>query len=96
MQGLLAFGKNPLRMTAPVVEDVNFGAVIRSEIHVFNHWCHLGTADSEDQLREILESPSLLSFDLDGYKILTRFLETKVQNSDFIHLLQPSRADRLV
>ncbi|MDH3809245.1 MAG: exonuclease domain-containing protein [Desulfuromonadales bacterium] len=68
----------------------------RTEIHVFNHWCHLGTADSEDQLRDILESPSLLPFDLDGYKILIRFLETKVQQPDLIHLLHPSRADRLV
>lgn len=58
----------------------------RTEIHVFNHWCHLGTADSENQLWEILDSTGLLPFDLDGYKILKRFLETKVQHTDLINL----------
>ncbi len=67
----------------------------RSEIHVFNHWCHLGTADSEERLWDILESQARLPFDLDGYKILTRFLETKVQQTDLIDLSPPVRADRL-
>jgi DNA polymerase-3 subunit epsilon len=56
----------------------------RTEIHVFNHWCHLGTADSEERLWEILDSPDLLSFDLDSYKILTRFLANKRHDIDLI------------
>jgi DNA polymerase-3 subunit epsilon len=62
----------------------------RTEIHVFNHWCHLGTADSEDRLWGILDSPALLPFDLDGYKILTRFLEANGQNIDIVKLSRPT------
>jgi DNA polymerase-3 subunit epsilon len=67
----------------------------RTEIHIFNHWCHLGTADSEDQLREILDSPDLLPFDLDGYKILTRFLKKNGQHADLINLSYPASTARL-
>jgi DNA polymerase-3 subunit epsilon len=58
----------------------------RTEIHVFNHWCHLGTVDSEDRLWDILDSSDMLPFDLDGYKILTRFLEKNRQEIDLINL----------
>ena len=67
----------------------------RTEIHIFNQWCHLGTADSEEQLWEILDSPDLLTFDLDGYKILTRFLKTNGQQADLINLSHPARTARL-
>ncbi len=60
----------------------------RTEIHVFNRWCHLGTAGSEDRLQEILSAPSPLPFDLDSYKILTRFLDTKGHNAALIDLQQ--------
>lgn len=58
----------------------------RTEIHVFNHWCHLGTAESESRLWSILDSPALLPFDLDGYKILTRYLKVNGQTTDLIKL----------
>lgn len=64
----------------------------RTEIHVFNHWCHLGTADSEERLWEILASSSMLPFDLDGYKILTRFLEKFGQDIDLMNLSPPEQA----
>ncbi len=64
----------------------------RTEIHVFNHWCHLGTADSEARLWDILDSSVMLPFDLDGYKILTRFLEVKGHNIDLIDLSHLARA----
>jgi DNA polymerase-3 subunit epsilon len=66
----------------------------RTDIHVFNHWCHLGTADCEDRLWGLLDSPDLLPFDLDGYKILTRFLEAKGQSHDLIQLSHPAREVR--
>ena len=43
----------------------------RSELHVLDHWCHLGTVRSEHELDALDARPS---FDLDTYKILKRFL----------------------
>ena len=43
----------------------------RSELHVLDHWCHLGTAHSEHELDALDARPS---FDLDTYKILKRYL----------------------
>lgn len=67
----------------------------RTEIHVFNYWCHLGTVDSEDRLWEILDSSDMLPFDLDGYKILMRFLEKYKQNIDLIDFSSYERATRI-
>lgn len=45
----------------------------RTDIHVVNNWCYLGTARSDDELSALLEqSPARPSFDLDTYKILSR------------------------
>ncbi len=49
----------------------------REEIHLFDQWRHLGTAVNEEKLWEILADQRSLPFDLDGYKILTRFLDKK-------------------
>ena len=43
----------------------------RTELHVLDHWCHLGTVRSEHELDELGARPA---FDLDTYKILKRFL----------------------
>lgn len=58
----------------------------RSEVHVFDQWCLLGTADSDERLREILAASSAHSFDLDSYKILNRFLGRKNHNVNLIEL----------
>lgn len=42
-------------------------------IIVLDRWCYLGTARSEVDLETLLESRSPLAFDLDTYRILTRF-----------------------
>jgi DNA polymerase-3 subunit epsilon len=49
----------------------------REEIHLFDQWRHLGTAANEDELLGLLAEQISLPFDLDGYKILTRFLDKK-------------------
>lgn len=50
----------------------------RTDIHVVNNWCYLGTARSEDALWSLLEqSPTRPAFDLDTYKILNRALVRK-------------------
>jgi DNA polymerase-3 subunit epsilon len=46
----------------------------RSELHVLDQWCHLGTVKSEDELHALQETVHRPLFDLDTYKILNRFL----------------------
>jgi hypothetical protein len=57
-------------------------------VHVFDQWCHLGTAHDEAELADILESKNEpLGFDLDGYKILCRNLEQKQGKLDVMPLV---------
>jgi len=46
----------------------------RSELHVLDQWCHLGTVKSEEELRELQDGAPRPLFDADTYKILTRYL----------------------
>ncbi len=46
----------------------------RSEVHLFEHWCFLGTAKCEAEIYDKLEARSRPAFDLDIYKILKREL----------------------
>jgi DNA polymerase-3 subunit epsilon len=46
----------------------------RSEYHVLDHWVHLGTARSEEELAELAVSPARPGFDVDVYRILVRYL----------------------
>ncbi|HKL26049.1 MAG TPA: exonuclease domain-containing protein [Desulfuromonadales bacterium] len=64
----------------------------RIDIHVFDRWCHLGTAHDEDGLQEIIDSPQPLPFDLDCYRILTRYLDRPGNRSDRINLPRPRPA----
>ncbi|HJV25500.1 MAG TPA: exonuclease domain-containing protein [Aromatoleum sp.] len=42
--------------------------------HLFDHWCHLGSADSEAALLALRESAPPRRFDLDCYRLLVRWL----------------------
>jgi DNA polymerase-3 subunit epsilon len=46
----------------------------RCDLHVLDQWCHLGTVRSEEELRELQDGALRPLFDLDTYKILTRYL----------------------
>ena len=54
-----------------VEEDRERDAV---EVHVVHNWCLLGTARSENEVGELLESGIRPRFDLDHYRILARHL----------------------
>jgi DNA polymerase-3 subunit epsilon len=41
---------------------------------MLDRWCYLGTARSEDELFELSAADNAPRFDLDIYRILTRFL----------------------
>ena len=44
------------------------------EAHVFDRWCHLGSARSEDQLADLASARAQIDFDPDIYKILQSYL----------------------
>ena len=44
------------------------------EAHVFERWCHLGTARSEDDLQGLIEARTEIDFDPDIYKIVRDYV----------------------
>ncbi|WP_269533479.1 3'-5' exonuclease family protein [Chitinimonas sp. BJYL2] len=56
------------------VKEVN-AASTGADIHLIDHWCHLGTVRSEAELAELIEHPPKPVFDLDTYKLLTKHLK---------------------
>ena len=49
----------------------------KTDLHVFEHWCHIATVDDEWQLQEALQSNFAYQFDLDTYKLLLKALSKK-------------------
>jgi DNA polymerase-3 subunit epsilon len=50
----------------------------RTDLHLVNNWCYLGTARSDDHLWQLLEeAPQRPAFDIDTYKILSKALLNK-------------------
>jgi len=62
----------------------------RSDLHVLDRWCHLGTVQSESELQELAETRQQPVFELDTYRILARFLEKLPRNCTIVRL---ARAD---
>lgn len=50
---------------------------LKAEVHVFNQWCYLGSAQNEQELDEISVNPQ---FDRDTYRYLLKFLNRKNVN----------------
>jgi DNA polymerase III subunit epsilon len=46
----------------------------RSEMHVFDQWCHLATVQNEAELDDVVSSSRPLAFDLDTYRLLLKHL----------------------
>ena len=46
----------------------------RTDIHVFDQWCHLATVHDDAELEEALTSTSAVAFDLDTYRLLVKHL----------------------
>jgi DNA polymerase-3 subunit epsilon len=61
----------------------------RTDVHVVNNWCYLGTAHADDEIHDLLDqSPSRPAFDLDTYKILHRTLTNKQLPVRLLHRQQ--------
>ncbi len=67
-----------------------------SELHVLDQWCFLGTVRSENELHELQDSAPRPRFDLDTYKILTRFLLNGKKRSEIIPLSPTCRACAII
>jgi len=57
----------------------------KSELIVLDRWCYLGKVRSEHELHELQESRPQPVFDLDTYKILTRFFNSR-RNCEVVEL----------
>ena len=59
----------------------------RSDIHVFDQWCHLATVHDEAELETALQSRQTLAFDLDSYRLLLKHLSPSgKRKTDLIRL----------
>jgi DNA polymerase-3 subunit epsilon len=46
----------------------------RTDIHLFDQWCHLATVHDDTELQEALHQRKVLAFDLDTYRLLVKRL----------------------
>jgi DNA polymerase-3 subunit epsilon len=46
----------------------------RTDIHVFDHWCHVATVHNDDDLADAGQTRQALAFDLDTYRLLVKRL----------------------
>jgi len=46
----------------------------RTDIHVFDHWCHLATVQDDADLHEVLSNRQAMAFDVDTYGLLRKWL----------------------
>jgi len=58
----------------------------RTEVLVLDRWCYLGTLNSQLELHDSLHTRAEPSFDLDTYKILTRYLKSRPLNVEIVNL----------
>ncbi len=58
----------------------------RTEIHLLDRWCYLGTAHDETEIYQVLEVRGAPVFDLDIYRILQRALRTRRKGLDVLQL----------
>lgn len=61
----------------------------RTDWHLFESWCYLGTARNEAELHEALHARHSSAFDLDTYRILKRALEQRPASLEIVRL-QPA------
>lgn len=76
---MAALAKQALRewpYAGPValVERDEFGML--EDFHVFDHWCYLGRARSEETLETCLENKEISCFDPDIYRLFLRYIQS--------------------
>ena len=64
----------------------------RTDIHVFDHWCHLATVQDEAELQDVLDSPQAMAFDIDIYGLLRKRLLAGARTSGELIRFAPRAA----
>ena len=64
----------------------------RTDIHVFEHWCHVATVSDPAELEELGTTRQVLAFDLDTYRLLQKKLGPGMTHDAAVFVL-PSGAD---
>lgn len=65
----------------------------RTEIHVLDRWCYLGTVDTEAELHDAADTRFDGTFDLDIYQLLSKWLRSRHPETDVIDLVRPDGDD---
>ncbi len=55
----------------------------KTDVHIFEHWCHLDTISSDVDMEEVLHTRYVLTFDLDIYKLTLKAIENQQNILDF-------------
>jgi DNA polymerase-3 subunit epsilon len=58
----------------------------REEVHLFDRWCHLGTARTDGEIDELLDASRPSEFDLDVYQIVRAFVSKPRPNIRLVQL----------
>jgi len=67
----------------------------RTDVHVFDQWCYLATLHSEEELCDALQTRhDVLAFDLDSYRIATKYLLPPHRAGVSVLKLGGTRGDR--
>lgn len=64
----------------------------RTDIHIFDQWCHLATVHDELELEDALGANKTLSFDLDTYRLLLKQLQGTHFGAELLQLADKHRA----
>jgi DNA polymerase-3 subunit epsilon len=59
------------------------------ELHVVDRWCYLGTARTEAEVHELAAASCDAEFDLDTYRMLTRYFDRAGGKANVIRLATP-------
>ena len=62
----------------------------RTDIHVFDQWCHVATVHDAAELQDVLSMRRPLSFDLDTYRLLAARLGTLRKSDPSVFLIAPT------
>lgn len=62
----------------------------RTDIHVFEQWCHVSTVHDEGELEEALRSSRAMAFDLDTYRLLVKRLTQPAGRDPSIFVMGPN------
>ena len=68
-------------------------ATERTDIHVFDHWCHVATLQDVSELEDALQQRKPLAFDLDTYRLLHKRLGPGSRVDPSVFQLPPPTGD---